>query len=34
MFDAMTAKTCLPMTDAFALGFVIPLPFDVRLTVP
>jgi hypothetical protein len=30
---ALTAKGCLPMTDAFALGFVIPLPFDVRLTV-
>ena len=25
---AMTAKACLPMTDAFSLGFVIPLPFD------
>lgn len=31
---AMTAKACLPMTDAFALGFVIPLPFDVFLNVP
>ncbi|WP_432768849.1 MAG: hypothetical protein HEQ22_16025 [Sphingopyxis sp.] len=31
---AMTAKACLPMTDAFALGFVIPLPFDVRILVP
>jgi hypothetical protein len=31
---ARTAKACLPMTDAFALGFVIPLPFDVRLVVP
>ena len=31
---AKTAKACLPMTDAFALGFVIPLPFDVRLIVP
>lgn len=32
--DALTAKGCLPMTDAFALGFVIPLPFDARLVVP
>lgn len=31
---AMTVKACLPMTDVYALGFVIPLPFDVRLTVP
>lgn len=31
---AMTAKACLPMTDAFALGFVIPLPFDVLIRVP
>ena len=30
----LTAKACLPMTDAFALGFVIPLPFDVMLRVP
>lgn len=30
----MTAKACLPMTDAFALGFVIPLPFDVLIVVP
>ncbi|WP_298017564.1 hypothetical protein [uncultured Parasphingopyxis sp.] len=30
----LTAKACLPMTDAFALGFVIPLPFDVQLLVP
>jgi len=30
---AMTAKACLPMTDAFALGYVIPLPFDVRFIV-
>jgi hypothetical protein len=30
----LTAKACLPMTDAFALGFVIPLPFDVRILVP
>ena len=30
----LTAKACLPMTDAFSLGFVIPLPFDVRLMVP
>jgi len=31
---ALTAKGCLPMTDAFALGFTIPLPFEVRFTVP
>ncbi|HYD23742.1 MAG TPA: hypothetical protein VEB68_03025 [Croceibacterium sp.] len=31
---ALTAKACLPMTDAFALGFVIPLPFEVRFAVP
>ena len=31
---AMTAKACLPMTDAFSLGFVIPLPFDVLIVVP
>ena len=31
---ALSAKACLPMTDAFALGFVIPLPFDMRLIVP
>ncbi|MBD3731003.1 MAG: hypothetical protein IE933_15030 [Sphingomonadales bacterium] len=30
----LTAKACLPMTDAFALGFVLPLPFDVTLTIP
>lgn len=30
----LTAKACLPMTDAFALGFVIPLPVDVRVVVP
>lgn len=30
----LTAKACLPMTDAFALGFVIPLPLDVMLRVP
>ncbi len=31
---AKTAKACLPMTDAFALGFIIPLALDVRLIVP
>lgn len=31
---AMTAKACLPMTDAFSLGFILPLPFDVRIMVP
>lgn len=30
----MTAKACLPMTDAFALGFILPLPFDVLIHVP
>ncbi|TRD10681.1 hypothetical protein FGU71_01565 [Erythrobacter insulae] len=30
----LTAKACLPMTDAFALGFVIPMPYDVHLRVP
>lgn len=30
----LTAKACLPMTDAFSAGFIIPLPFDVRLVVP
>ncbi|MFN2258401.1 MAG: hypothetical protein ABR601_01035 [Parasphingopyxis sp.] len=30
----LTAKACLPMTDAFSLGFVIPLPLDVMLQVP
>lgn len=31
---AMTAKACLPITDAFALGFVLPLAYDVMLRVP
>lgn len=30
----LTVKACLPVTDAFALGYVIPLPFDVLLQVP
>jgi len=30
----LTVKACLPVTDVFALGFVIPLPFDVMLRVP
>ena len=25
----MTVKACLPVTDAFALGYVIPLPYDI-----
>lgn len=29
-----TAKACLPMTDAFALGYVIPLPYDIQLRIP
>lgn len=28
----MTAKACLPLTDAFSLGFVLPLPVDVTVT--
>nr|WP_298926200.1 hypothetical protein [uncultured Erythrobacter sp.] len=30
----LTAKACLPMTDAFSLGFAIPMPYDVQLRVP
>ncbi|MEO1046025.1 MAG: hypothetical protein AAFX04_11350 [Pseudomonadota bacterium] len=30
----LTAKACLPMTDAFSLGFVLPLPFDVQFRIP
>jgi hypothetical protein len=30
----LTAKACLPMTDAFALGFVIPLAYEVHLRIP
>ena len=30
----LTAKACLPMTDAFALGYVVPLPYDVMFVVP
>ncbi|GGD01257.1 hypothetical protein [Aquisalinus flavus] len=30
----LTAKACLPMADAFGLGFVIPLPVTVRLLIP
>lgn len=30
----LTAKACAPMTDAFALGYMIPLPFDVLFAVP
>jgi hypothetical protein len=30
----LTAKACLPMTDAFSLGFVIPLPYDVLFVIP
>ncbi len=26
----MTVKACLPVTDAFALGYVIPLPYDIN----
>lgn len=31
---AMTAKACLPMTDAFALGYTIPLPCDITVLIP
>ncbi len=31
---ALSAKACLPMTDAFSLGYIIPLPFDVEIMVP
>jgi hypothetical protein len=30
----LTVKACLPVTDVFTLGFVIPLPYDVRIAVP
>lgn len=30
----LTVKACLPVTDAFALGFVIPLAVDVVIEVP
>ncbi|GGD56578.1 hypothetical protein GRI62_02695 [Erythrobacter arachoides] len=30
----LTVKACLPVTDAFALGYVIPLPWDVSVRVP
>jgi len=30
----LTAKACLPMTDAFSLGFILPLPFEVQFRVP
>ncbi len=30
----LTAKACLPMTDAFSLGFIIPLPLDVQFHIP
>lgn len=33
-FPGLTVKACLPVTDAFALGFVIPLPYDIHLSVP
>lgn len=32
--DGLTIKACLPVTDAFALGYMIPLPYDVMLVVP
>jgi hypothetical protein len=30
----LTIRACLPVADAFSLGFILPLPFDLRLTVP
>lgn len=30
----LTVKACLPVTDAFSLGHMIPLPFDIMLRVP
>ncbi len=30
----LTVKACLPVTDAFALGYILPLPFAVRIHVP
>ncbi|MFZ1741619.1 MAG: hypothetical protein WAT93_02130 [Pontixanthobacter sp.] len=30
----MTIKACLPVTDVFSLGFMLPLPFDVQMNVP
>ncbi len=30
----LTVKACLPVTDVFSLGFMLPLPFDVQLLVP
>jgi hypothetical protein len=30
----LTVKACLPVTDIFSLGYMIPLPFDVQLHVP
>jgi hypothetical protein len=31
---ALSAKACLPMTDAFSLGFVIPLPIELEILIP
>ncbi len=30
----LTVKACLPVTDVFSLGYVLPLPFDVQIMVP
>ncbi|MDN3645992.1 hypothetical protein QWY75_07220 [Pontixanthobacter aestiaquae] len=30
----LTVKACLPVTDTFSLGYMIPLPFDVQLHIP
>lgn len=30
----LTVKACLPVTDAFTLGWIVPLPFSVRILVP
>ena len=29
----LTVKACLPVTDAFALGYIVPLPFEIHLRV-
>lgn len=30
----LTIKACMPVADVFSLGFMIPLPFDLRIQVP
>ncbi|MBR9825468.1 MAG: hypothetical protein GYB36_06645 [Alphaproteobacteria bacterium] len=31
---SLTVKACLPVTDAFTLGWIIPLAFEVRVIIP